>query len=142
MEIEEPQNQNSCLPNDKEKYADKMKKLYDSILKDPNLKDNIILNRDERIKFIHDFPYDNLPHNETFLFNNICMFSNLSQINGIIKINDEMKAIDFNGNYKYNEKINMSQRCLLPENLFYQKYDFKNLITPLDEKVLNDYLVK
>ena len=142
MEIEEPQNQNNQLLAGKEKYADKMKKIYESIINDPNLKSHICSNRDERIRFIHDYPYDNLPHNETFLFNNICMFSNLSQINGYIITKDEMNAIDFNGNYKYNEKVNMSQRCLLPENLFYSKYDFQNFIIPLDEKSLNDYLLK
>ena len=125
-----------------ERNMDKMKKIYESIINDVNLKKHINLNRDDRIKFIQNYPYDNLPHNETFVFSNICMFNDLSCVNGYININDNLKVIDFNGNYKLNEKINLSQRCLLPENLFYQKYDYQNPISLLDKKMLNEYLLQ
>ena len=125
-----------------ERNMDKMKKIYESIINDVNLKKHINLNRDDRIKFIQNYPYDNLPHNETFVFSNICMFNDLSCVNGYININDNLKVIDFNGNYKLNEKINLSQRCLLPENLFYQKYDYQNPISLLDKKLLNEYLLQ
>ena len=124
-----------------EKYKDKMKKIYDSIIKDPIFKNHINLNRDNRIKFIQNFPYDNLPHNETFVFNNLCMFNDLSCVNGYFNINDNLKIIDFNSNFKLNEKINLSQRCLLPENLFDSKYDYKNIIPPLDKKSIKDLLI-
>ena len=120
----------------------KMKRIYESIKIDNKIKKHINMNRDDRIKFIQNYPYDNLPHNETFVFNNICMFNDLSCVNGYVTINDNLKVIDFNGNYKLNEKINLSQRCLLPENLFYQKYNYKNPITPLDKNLLDDYLLK
>ena len=125
-----------------ERNMDKMKKIYESIINDVNLKKHINLNRDDRIKFIQNYPYDYLPHNETFVFSNICMFNDLSCVNGYININDNLKVIDFNGNYKLNEKINLSQRCLLPENLFYQKYDYQNPISLLDKKMLNEYLLQ
>ena len=124
-----------------EKCKDKMKKIYDSIIKDPIFKNHINLNRDNRIKFIQNFPYDNLPHNETFVFNNLCMFNDLSCVNGYFNINDNLKIIDFNSNFKLNEKINLSQRCLLPENLFHSKYDYKNIIPPLDKKSIKDLLI-
>ena len=124
-----------------EKYKDKMKKIYDSIIKDPIFKNHINLNRDNRIKFIQNFPYDNLPHNETFVFNNLCVFNDLSCVNGYFNINDNLKIIDFNSNFKLNEKINLSQRCLLPENLFHSKYDYKNIIPPLDKKSIKDLLI-
>ncbi len=128
--------------NNNELNMDKMKRIYESIKKDNKIKNHININRDDRIKFIQNYPYDNLPHNETFVFNNICMFNDLSCVNGYVTINDNLKVIDFNGNYKLNEKINLSQRCLLPENLFYQKYNYKNPITPLDKNLLDDYLLK
>ena len=124
-----------------EKCKDKMKKIYDSIIKDPIFKNHINLNRDNRIKFIQNFPYDNLPHNETFVFNNLCMFNDLSCVNGYFNINDNLKIIDFNSNFKLNEKINLSQRCLLPENLFHSKYDYKNIIPPFDKKSIKDLLI-
>ena len=128
--------------NNNELNMDKMKRIYESIKKDNKIKNHININRDDRIKFIQNYPYDNLPHNETFVFNNICMFNDLSCVNGYVTINDNLKVIDFNGNYKLNEKINLSQRCLLPENLFYQKYNYKNPITPLHKNLLDDYLLK
>ena len=128
--------------NNNELNMDKMKRIYESIKIDNKINKHINKNRDDRIKFIQNYPYDNLPHNETFVFNNICMFNDLSCVNGYVTINDNLKVIDFNGNYKLNEKINLSQRCLLPENLFYQKYNYKNPITPLDKNLLDDYLLK
>ena len=152
MEIEESNNHNSQLSKEKkqekeegkekERNMDKMKKIYNSIINDSNLKKHINFNRDKRIKFIQEYPYNNLPHNETFVFNNLCMFNDLCSVNGYITINDNLKAIDFNGNFKKNEKINFSQRCLLPEKLFYQKYDYKNIIFPLDKNTLSKYLLK
>ena len=71
MEIEEPINQINQYLKENESYMDKMKKIYNSIVKDQILKKHINLDRDERIKFIQNFPFDNLPHNETFYFNNI-----------------------------------------------------------------------
>ena len=150
MEIEESNNHNSQLSKEKkqekeegkekERNMDKMKKIYNSIINDSNLKKHINFNRDKRIKFIQEYPYNNFPHNETYVFSNLCMFSDLCSVNGYITINDNLKAIDFNGNFKKNEKINFSQRCLLPEKLFYQKYDYKNIIFPLDQNSLNEYL--
>ena len=135
-------NNNNNNESSDERNMTKMKKIYESIIKDNRLKNHINMNRDDRIKFIQNYPYDNLPHNETFVFNNICMFNDLSCVNGYVNINDNLKVIDFNGNYKLNEKINLSQRCLLPENLFYQKYNYQNPINPLDKKLLDDYLLK
>ena len=142
MEIEDSNNLNNQLPKEKERNMDKMKKIYDSIINDSILKKHINLNRDKRISFIQDYPYDNLPHNETFVFNNLCMFNDLSSVNGYIKINDNLKVIDFNGSFKFNKQINLYQRCLLPEKLFHQKYDYKNIIFPLDKKLVNEYLLK
>ena len=148
MEIDDPNTNYNQFENkinnekENEKYMDKMKKIYDSIMKDPNIKNHINTNRDDRIRFIKTFPYDNLPHNDIFVFNNICMFNDLSSVNGYININDNLKVIDFNGNYKLNEQINLSQRCLLPENIFYSKYDYNNIIKPLDKKLLNEHLRK
>ena len=123
-----------------ERNMDKMKKVYESILNDQKLKNHININRDDRIKFIRDYPYDNLPHNDKFQFNNICMFNDLSSANGYIIIDDNLKIIDFNGNYKLTENINISQRCLLPENLFYQKYDYRIPINPLDKTKVQNLL--
>ena len=142
MEIEEPNNPNNLLPKEKERNMDKMKKIYDSIINDSILKKHINLDRDKRIKFIQEYPYNNLPHNETFYFNNLCMFNELCSVNGYININDGLKVIDFRGNYKLNNQINLSQRCLLPENLFHQKYDYKNIIFPLDKNEVSKYLLK
>ena len=125
-----------------EKNMDKMKKIYDSIIKDKKFEKHINLDRNNRIKFVQNYPYDNLPHNDNFVFNNLCMFNDLSCVNGYFYINDNIKIIDFNGNYKLNEKINLYQRCLLPENLFYQKYNYKSPIPPLDKKSLDEYLFK
>ena len=71
MDIEEPIIQNNNLQKKDENYMDKMKKVYDSIITDPILKKHINLDRDERIKFVQNFPYDNLPHTQSFYFNNI-----------------------------------------------------------------------
>ena len=152
MEIEESNNHNSQLSKEKkqekeegkekERNMDKMKKIYNSVINDSNLKKHINFNRDKRIKFIQEYPYNNFPHNETYVFSNLCMFSDLCSVNGYITINDNLKAIDFNGNFKKNEKMNFSQRCLLPEKLFYQKYDYKNIIFPLDQNSINEYLLQ
>ena len=135
-------NNNNNNESSDERNMTKMKKIYESIMEDKRLEKHINKNRDDKINFIQNYPYDNLPHNETFVFNNICMFNDLSCVNGYVNINDNLKVIDFNGNYKLNEKINLSQRCLLPENLFYQKYNYQNPINPLDKKLLDDYLLK
>jgi hypothetical protein len=121
---------------------EKMKKIYDSIKSNPKLKKHLNTNRTERIKFLQNYPYDNIPYNDAFLFNNICMFNDLSCVNGYLKVDDGIKIIDFNGNFKINEKINLSQRCLLPEKLFSQKYDYQNSIPPLKREVLKEYLIK
>ena len=142
MEIEEPINQINQYLKENESYMDKMKKIYNSIVKDDNLKKHINLDREERIKFIQNFPFDNLPHNESFYFNNICMFNELVCVYGYININDNIKVIDFEGNYKVNERTTVSQRCLLPENLFYQKFDYNNIIFPLNKKELKKYWLK
>ncbi len=127
---------------DKELCADKMKKIYESIKANPNLKKHINFDRTNRIKFIQNYPYDNIPFNDTFLFNNICMFNDLSCVNGFFYINEHVKMIDFNGNFKIDEKINISKRCVLPESIFIQKYDYKNYIPPLKKEELNEYLIK
>ena len=125
------------------KNKDKMKKIYESIIGNKNLIQKYINNdRIERIKFIQNYPYDNIPYNDSFLFNNICMFNDLSCVNGYFYIKDKIKIIDFNASFKINEKINISQRCLLPESLFYQKYDYQNTIPPLKNELLNEYLLK
>ena len=142
MDIEEPIIQNNNLQKKDENYMDKMKKVYDSIITDPILKKHINLDRDERIKFVQNFPYDNLPHTQSFYFNNICMFNDLTCVNGYINVNDSIKAIDFFGNFKLNEKRNLSQRCLLPENLFYQKFDYRNKVNPLKDTELKKYWLK
>ena len=134
--------QNELNKKNVKRNMDKMKEVYESIMKDDNLKKNINRNRNDRIKFIQQFPYDNLPHNETFVFNNICMFNGISCVYGYVNVNDNVKMIDFDGSYKLSGNIHLSQRCLLPENLFYQKFDFKSPISPLDEKSLSDYLLK
>ena len=125
-----------------QRNMDKMKEIYNSIMGDDNLKKHINTQRNDRIKFIQQFPYDNLPHNETFVFNNICMFNDISCVYGYVNANDNVKMIDFDGSYKLTGNIHLSQRCLLPENLFYQKFDFKSPIKPLDEKSLSDYILK
>ena len=142
MEIEEPINQINQYLKENESYMDKMKKIYNSIVKDQILKKYINLDRDERVKFIQNFPFDNLPHNETFYFNNICLFNELVCVYGYININDNIKVIDFEGNYKVNERTTVSQRCLLPENLFYQKFDYNNIIFSLNKKELKKYWLK
>ena len=136
MIIEDEDETQKALANDK------MRKIYDSIKSNDNLKKHIIMDRSERIKFIQNYPYDNLPHSNTFLFNNICMFSDLSCVNGYFMVNDNIKMIDFNGNFKVNEKINISQRCVLPQAIFQQKYDYKNDIPPLKKGELEQYLLK
>ena len=55
------------------KSKEKMKKIYDSIKSNPKLKKHLNINRTERIKFLQNYPYDNIPYNDAFLFNNICM---------------------------------------------------------------------
>ena len=125
-----------------EQKKDEMKKIYESIKSNPNLKKHINFDRTERIKYIQNYPYDNIPNNDTFLFNNICMFNDLSCVNGYFLINDNLKIIDFNGNFKINEKVNISQRCILPNTIFNQKYDYKNDIPPIKKEVLNEYLIK
>ena len=125
-----------------EQKKDEMKKIYESIKSNPNLKKHINFDRTERIKYIQNYPYDNIPNNDTFLFNNICMFNDLSCVNGYFLINDNLKIIDFNGNFKINEKVNISQRCILPNNIFNQKYDYKNDIPPIKKEVLNEYFIK
>ena len=125
-----------------QRNMDKMKEIYNSIIGDENLKKHINTQRNDRIKFIQQFPYDNLPHNETFVFNNLCMFNDISCVYGYVNVNDNVKMIDFDGSYKLTGNIHLSQRCLLPENLFYQKFDFKSPIKPLDEKTLSDYVLK
>ena len=128
--------------NKKELSNVKMKKIYDSIKSNNNLMKHICKDRNERIKYIQNYPYDNLPNSNTFLFNNICMFSDLSCVNGYFKVNENVRMIDFNGNFKVNEKINISQRCVLPEALFQQKYEYKNDIPPLKKEELDQYLIK
>ena len=128
--------------NKKELSNVKMKKIYDSIKSNNNLMKHICKDRNERIKYIQNYPYDNLPNSNTFLFNNICMFSDLSCVNGYFKVNENVRMIDFNGNFKVNEKINISQRCILPEALFQQKYEYKNDIPPLKKEELAQYLIK
>ena len=125
-----------------EQKKDEMKKIYESIKSNTNLKKHINFDRTERIKYIQNYPYDNIPNNDTFLFNNNCMFNDLSCVNGYFLINDNLKIIDFNGNFKINEKVNISQRCILPNNIFNQKYDYKNDIPPIKKEVLNEYLIK
>jgi len=119
-----------------------MRKIYDSIKSNDNLQKHICKDRNERIKYIQNYPYDNLPNSNTFLFNNICMFSDLSCVNGYFMVNENVRIIDFNGNFKVNEKINISQRCVLPEALFQQKYDYNNDIPPLKKEELAQYLIK
>ena len=128
--------------NKKELSNVKMRKIYDSIKSNNNLMKHICKDRNERIKYIQNYPYDNLPNSNTFLFNNICMFSDLSYVNGYFKVNENVRMIDFNGNFKVNEKINISQRCVLPEALFQQKYEYKNDIPPLKKEELDQYLIK
>ena len=128
--------------NKKELSNVKMRKIYDSIKSNNNLMKHICKDRNERIKYIQNYPYDNLPNSNTFLFNNICMFSDLSCVNGYLKVNENVRMIDFNGNFKVNEKINISQRCVLPEALFQQKYEYKNDIPPLKKEELAQYLIK
>ena len=65
---------------------DKMKEIYNSIMGDENLKKHINAYRNDRIKFIQQFPYDNLPHNEAFVFNNICMFNDISCVYGYVSV--------------------------------------------------------
>ena len=125
-----------------EQKKDEMKKIYESIKSNPNLKKHINFDRTERIKYIQNYPYDNIPFCDKFVFNNICMFNDLSCVNGYFLINDNLKIIDFNGNFKINEKVNISQRCILPNNIFNQKYDYKNDIPPIKKEVLNEYLIK
>ena len=128
--------------NKKELSNVKMRKICDSIKSNNNLMKHICKDRNERIKYIQNYPYDNLPNSNTFLFNNICMFSDLSCVNGYFKVNENVRMIDFNGNFKVNEKINISQRCVLPEALFQQKYEYKNDIPPLKKEELDQYLFK
>ena len=125
-----------------EQKHNEMKRIYESIKFNPNLKNHINFDRTNRIKHIQNYPYDNIPNNDTFLFNNICMFNDLSCVNGYFLINDNIKIIDFNGNFKINEKINLSQRCILPYSIFQQKYEYKNEIPPVKKEELNEYLIK
>ena len=69
------------------------------------------------------------------IFELVCVY-------GYININDNIKVIDFEGNYKVNERTTVSQRCLLPENLFYQKFEYNNIIFPLNKKELKKYWLK
>ena len=139
MEIEENENISNNI-----KTKDKMKKIYESIINNKSLlKNHIIKDRTARIKYIQNYPYDNIPYNDSFLFNNICMFNELSCVNGYFYINDRIKIIDFNGSFKINDKINISQRCFLPESLFYQKYEYQNSIPRIKkEELFNQYLLK
>ena len=136
MIIEEKKDKNNAI------CKDKMKQIYESIKSNPKLKKHINFERTDRIKFIQNYPYDNIPYSNVFLFNNICMFNDLSCVNGYFFINDNVKVIDFNGNFKINDKINISQKCVLPECIFGQKYDYKNDIPPIKKEELNEYLIK
>ena len=55
---------------------DKMEKIYKSIKSKKNLEKYINFDRTKRIKFLQNYPYDNIPNNDTFLFNNICINRN------------------------------------------------------------------
>ena len=124
-----------------ERCCDKMKSVYESIKSNPVLKKHLTFDRTKRIKYIQNYPYDNIPYSNAFLFNNICMFNDLSCVNGLFEVDDGIKIIDFNGNFKINDKINISQRCALPECIFRQKYEYKNYIPPLKKEELNEYLI-
>ena len=130
MIIEEKKDKNNAI------CKDKMKQIYESIKSNPKLKKHINFERTDRIKFIQNYPYDNIPYSNVFLFNNICMFNDLSCVNGYFFINDNVKVIDFNGNFKINDKINISQKSVLPECIFGQKYDYKNDIPPIKKEEL------
>ena len=121
---------------------DKMEKIYKSIKSKKYLEKHINFDRTKRIKFLQNYPYDNIPFCDKFVFNNICMFNDLSCVNGYFYMNDKVKMIDFNANFKINDNINISQKCILPESLFMQKFEYKNFIPPLKKEVLNEYLFK
>ena len=129
------------IEEENDTYKNKMKKIYESIKSNPIFKKHINFDRTERIKFIQNYPYDNIPFNDNFLFNNICMFNDLSCVNGSFLVN-KMKMVDFNGNYKINDNINISQRCVLPLNIFMSKYNYINDIPPLKKEELKEYLIK
>ena len=128
--------------NNKELCKDQMKRIYESIKANSKLKNHINFDRTKRIQYIQNYPYNNIPFNDNFLFNNICTFNDLSCVNGYFYVNDRVKIIDFNGNFKIKEKINISQRCVLPERIFLEKYGYKNYIPPLKKEILNEYMKK
>ena len=143
MDIDNRDKQNQLpVNNNNDSYRAQMKKIYDSIKSNQTLKNHINFKRDDRIHFIQTYPYDNLPNNETFVFNNLCMFNDLSNVNGYIIINDNIKVIDFTGSFKLDDNTNVYQRCLLPEDLFYQKYNYVNKINALDKKLIDKFLLK
>ena len=129
------------IEGEKDTYKNKMKKIYESINSNPNFKKHINFDRTERIKYIQNYPYDNIPFNGNILFNNICMFNDLSCVNGCFLAN-KIKMVDFNGNYKINDNINITQRCVLPLCIFMSKYNYNNDISPLKKEELNEYLIK
>ena len=129
------------IEGEKDTYKNKMKKIYESINSNPNFKKHINFDRTDRIKYIQNYPYDNIPFNGNILFNNICMFNDLSCVNGCFLAN-KIKMVDFNGNYKINDNINITQRCVLPLSIFMSKYNYNNDIPPLKKEELNEYLIK
>ena len=75
------------IEDEKDTYKNKMKKIYESINSNPNFKKHINFDRTEWIKYIQNYPYDNIPFNGNILFNNICMFNDLSCVNGCFLAN-------------------------------------------------------
>ena len=129
------------IEEENDTHKNKMKKIYESIKSDPIFKKHINFDRTDRIKYVQNYPYDNIPFNGSFLFNNICMFNDLSSVNGCFTVN-KIKMVDFNGNYKIYDNINLSQRCVLPYSLFMNKYNYNNDIRPLKKDEIKQYLIK
>ena len=129
------------IEEENDTHKNKMKKIYESIKSDPIFKKHINFDRTDRIKYVQNYPYDNIPFNDSFLFNNICMFNDLSCVNGCFTVN-KIKMVDFNGNYKIYDNINLSQRCVLPYSLFMNKYNYNNDIRPLKKDEIKQYLIK
>lgn len=120
---------NNCNTEDKIQN-NSMRKIYESIINDKKLEKHLNFDINDRKKFLMNFPYENPTYNEDYVYNNILMFYGLSEVRGYFYTNDKVKVIDFDGNY-FRGKINSVQNCLLPENIFLKKYNYKSVIPPL-----------
>ena len=118
-----------------------MKNIYDSIKDEKIFEKHINSNKNQIYNFLKNYPYENPPNNNSFVFNNLCMFNDLSSVNGYFYTSNGIKIIDFTANYKLNDGINLTQRCLLPERLFHLKYSYKNPIKPLPREKIKPYLI-